>query len=203
MYVSTTEAGSAQNTVSVSATLASRLLSFNGAWYNGIIRLDWSTVKDQNALKTEIEKSGDGIVFQKIGEVYESGTLDLVHAYSLTDNSPSSINIYRLKLVETDGHFMYSSILKLNKERPGTYLQGIYPNPFTDQFTVQFNSDKNQPVQIQVMDMSGKTIYSKTAACVAGSNSMNVMTSSMGAGNYILCLVSEEGVFRQKLLKTR
>ncbi len=204
MFVSSTMVDSAQNTVSVSSTLATKLISFSGEWFTGSIRLNWSTANENDGMRTEIERSNDGMVFGKIGEVAGSGLPGQVHTYNYIDYAPlATYNVYRLKIIESNGQFMYSQIVLLNKKQSDLYLQVVYPNPFAEQFTVQLISDKNQMVQMKLIGMDGKTVFTGTEPCSAGINNITLAPSGLQAGNYVLRLESAGGVYHQKLIKNK
>lgn len=97
--------------------------------------LYWSTAKEWENSHFEIERSDLNVKnFRKIGEIKGIGWTDAVTEYSFEDkNLPISGGTvyYRLKQVDLDGKFEYSSIVSLNL--PELHLtQGIwraYPNP--------------------------------------------------------------------------
>ena len=52
------------------------------------VNLNWRTSLEQSADKFEIERSEDGRIFAKIGEVKAEGNATLGNAYSFTDHQP-------------------------------------------------------------------------------------------------------------------
>lgn len=72
----------------------------------------------------------------------------------------------------------------------------VYPNPFNDKFTVKL--DKIQDYQIQVMDMSGKELYSNS---YANTNAINMDLGHLANGQYILKIVSETSSFTRMIAK--
>ncbi len=72
----------------------------------------------------------------------------------------------------------------------------VYPNPFNDKFTVKL--DKVQDYQIQVIDMSGKELYSNS---YANTNAINMDLGHLATGQYILKIVSETSSFTRMIAK--
>lgn len=203
-YVGTSEVGSAQNTVSVSATLPVALLSFNAGWLNdGNVKLNWATAAETNTGRFEIEKSNSMMSFGKIGELAAAGSSSSEVLYSFIDSFPATgNNKYRLKMIDKDNRYTYSPVISLNKKQESFSLQNSFPNPFINELTVQLFSDKMQPVQLQIMDMSGKIVYSRNIICSSGVN--NILLSQLGylqAGIYLLQANAGANRSQQKMLK--
>jgi len=202
-YVSTTEVGSAQNTVSVSSTLPVTLLSFNAGWLNDHVELNWTTANETNSYSIEIEKSNGNSMFSKIGQVFTTGALGATISYSFVDSFPlAGTNQYRLKLVDRNNQYKYSSVISLNKKQAGFSLQNSFPNPFINELNVQLLSDKVQPVQLQLIDVSGKIVFNRREICNSGtSNIVLDNLAGLQAGVYLLKVITVEGSFQQQLIK--
>ena len=204
-YVGTTEVGSAQNTVSVTATLPVTLLSFNAGWLNDYVKLNWTTANETNSYSIEIEKSNGNTLFSKIGQLFTTGALGATQSYSFIDSFPAAgNNKYRLKLIDRDNQYKYSSIISLNKKQAGFSLQNSFPNPFINELNVQLQSDKTQPVQLQLIDVSGKIVYSRKEICNSGTS--NIVLDKLGglqAGVYLLQVITAGGSQQQQLLKVQ
>lgn len=98
------------------------------------VQLDWETTNEINFKEFDIERSVDGIHFDKIGLVENNAT----HDYSFVDIKPNSKNYYRLKLVDLDGQFDYSKVemLELQHDNAMTF----FPNPVSSELTLSFSS---------------------------------------------------------------
>jgi hypothetical protein len=93
-------------------TLPIELLDFTVQNYNSYNVLKWSTATEFNNEKFEIERLQFGDDWIKLSEVKSSGLSTTQVNYSYIDYNPSSINYYRIKQVDFDGTFSYSSIVK-------------------------------------------------------------------------------------------
>jgi hypothetical protein len=108
-----------------------QLIDFEGIVKNNQHYLTWQVDDVQNVKGFEIEKSNDGIRFEKIGFVAENGTTNPTQSYAFYHVLPSFGGAggglyYRLKIVDNDGRFDYSKIIFLeNKKGQNTIV--IYP----------------------------------------------------------------------------
>ncbi len=90
-----------QFAIGVNSTLLPvKLLSFNAIYKSGkSVQLAWQTSQEINLARYEIERSFDGNVFTKIGQVVATGATN----YTFTDNDAAlGFNYYRLKIVDKD-----------------------------------------------------------------------------------------------------
>lgn len=84
--------------------------------------LQWVTSEEENNQFFMIERSFDGIEFEKIGKIDGIGNADELNEYQFLDvNMHEEKALYRLKQIDYDGTFSYSDILQ---------LQSIHPNNF-------------------------------------------------------------------------
>ncbi len=132
--------------VDFQSPLPIELTSFNAKCDDVKITLLWETASESNNDHFEIERSSDAISFAKIGSVHtQNGNSNGPQSYSFEDLSPlSGTAYYRLKQVDTDGKFSYSSIVRTNCafNTSGDPVIVVYPNPADDIFTVNV---KNLP----------------------------------------------------------
>lgn len=111
-----------------------KLISFTGTLDNNVVSLNWVTGKEEGFDHFEIERASADLVFEKIAEVAGMGfNTDDEHAYALTDeHAQNGTNYYRLKSVDLDGSFEYSSIVSVVVEVEKAI--SVYPNPSNGDF---------------------------------------------------------------------
>ncbi len=112
-------------------TLAVEITSFTAVEKSGVVNLSWATASEVNANRFAIERSIDGINFQKIGEVKAQNKPSV---YNFVDYAPLSIGAY-YRLVEVDFSGK-SSVFKAVFVEKTAQLLTVYPNPSTGEFTV-------------------------------------------------------------------
>jgi Secretion system C-terminal sorting domain len=120
------------------ASLPIELLSFKGQPTENGNLLTWATANEVQNMGFDVERSKDGVRFDKIGFVAGNGTSSQVQNYLFEDSSPwensEKVVYYRLKQLDFDGNFDYSNIISIRIN--GKKLVGIYPNPSTGIFTL-------------------------------------------------------------------
>jgi Concanavalin A-like lectin/glucanases superfamily/Secretion system C-terminal sorting domain len=129
--------------------------------------LTWQTALEQNTLSFDIERSMDGQVFEKVGEVKAKGsysTYEFIDTKTLANFQTSTTlgtlktTYYRLKINDLDGKIAFSKIISLEN---GKILRGvkIYPNPVSDVLTIE-NIDEQG---VEIVNILGQVILSEKA----------------------------------------
>lgn len=108
-----------------------KLISFTGSYSEtGIVTLNWKTASEKNNQGFEIQKSTNGTEWSTTGWEEGNGSTVTVSNYSvLFANNSNQAYYYRLKQIDFDGQFEYSSVIKLVKDSELNTEQGVYPNP--------------------------------------------------------------------------
>ena len=154
--------GTTSNWVGSSIVLPINLLSFNGAQKSGTNFLQWSTASEENSNYFEIQRSEDGVHFNSIAKVSAVGNSNSIKNYQYNDNVLSTLSpiyYYRLKMVDIDGSFKYSSVLFIKNNAGG--LTTVYPNPARSKITIN-NTDKGlMNTQASLTDINGKVLQRK------------------------------------------
>ena len=77
-----------------------------------------------------------------------------------------------------------------------------YPNPFVDQFVVQFNLFESENVQVKLTDISGKTVLTKDFGKKRdGLHYLEIDVPELASGLYIFSLQSGKNVINRRLSK--
>lgn len=168
-----------------------QLLDFHATKYNNSVNLSWTTAQEVNTSYFEIERGNDGTHFSKLGVVAANNTSS-VNSYSFSDQNPLQTNFYRLKMVDIDGSYKYSSVLKINLE--GVQKFDVFPNPANSSITVTGVSE-NQIVKLLSSD--GKLLIQKRAS----GQSMTMDISTYSPGFYILQYFDGTNIQNRKFIK--
>ncbi len=175
------------NFPSVCGTVPVKLISFIGTQdINGDI-LNWVVSDESNIKKYVVEISQDGIKFSGLKDilptVYSSGN----KTYTTTNNNVTEyLNYYRLKIVQNDGSFDYSSIIKLTKKDLQKDFVQISPMPAKSKLYLTINSLSNASYNIQISDVSGRTVIKKYINVVKGKNTVQFDVNTLPRGFYQL-----------------
>ena len=169
------------------------LTSFNALVNDNIVKLLWETSTETNNYGFEIEKSFDAEYFFQVGFVSGYGTSTEKHSYSFYETI-SSKTYYRLKQIDYNGAFKYSSIDEAEPFLPSDYkLNQNYPNPFNPSTTISFELPEEAMYSIKIFSMLGEELnLLSNGKLQAGKHEINFSASSVNgglpSGNYIVSL---------------
>ena len=144
---------------SLNATLPVTLLSFKAIGVKESIELIWKTDNEYSFSRFEVQRSSDGLNFDKLGSVLATN-LSSVATYRWVDDAPlGGSNYYRLKMIDIDGDFKYS--ITSSVERKGRKSLVVYPNPVTGGLIkLQWRNQPKGQYRINLYDTYGKVIQS-------------------------------------------
>ncbi|GAB4408609.1 MAG: hypothetical protein OHK0039_11850 [Bacteroidia bacterium] len=156
-------------------------------WVGGRPILTWSTLWETNTAHFDIERSADGRSFSPIGQVAAAGTSSDLRSYRFSDDEAAAFTWqrlhYRIRQVDLDGRFSYSSIQTLDlTDRQGSLL--AYPNPARDQLTIALAVAGTQPGQLTITDLTGRTRYVQTLT--AGQHEISLSVAEWQRGLYLV-----------------
>jgi hypothetical protein len=168
---------------------------------NNTALLQWNTLTEQHNLGFSVERATDGNNFRPAGFVQtqaKGGNSTTELNYSFMDNNvPSGTVYYRLVQTDIDGKTTVSGIAKVNNGKLAETKIKTYPNPVTDQLSISSNGAMNPAAVISLVDMMGKTVWSKPAsAAVSGIN-----MSSFASGVYWLKYADANETSVQQIIK--
>ncbi|UEG49990.1 T9SS type A sorting domain-containing protein [Ferruginibacter lapsinanis] len=166
--------------------------------------LNWTTQHELNTNKFEIERSFDGVDFDKLAELPAKASGGTATNYQYTDAYVygGTIVYYRLKAIDNDGIFKYSSVVTLKMN--GALSQTIvYPTSFSDFLSVYANIVKRGKITIYLSDAVGKKVAGKTALLETGSNTVTLNgLDKLQKGFYFVKIYNEnEFVEIRKVIK--
>ena len=170
------------------------LLNFKARPLSKTVQLDWQTASEKNAARFDVERSVDGQVFDKIGELKACGNSAALRNYSFTDIQPiNGANYYRLRQIDVDGTAQLSNINTVQMTDKGTI--SIAPNPAKDHFTL--NLSQNDRAIIQIFDLLGRLVLTKTMI----GNTANIDISFLPPSHYVIEVKNDKQLFRTQLVK--
>ena len=187
-------------TMQVNSVLPINLVSFNTVAKNGAVDLSWATNNEVNSNYFTVYRSKNGVDFTEIGKVNASG-LSNGSVYSLTDAQPSNgINYYKLKLVDKNGAFKYSNIVKANLGSLVKTLDVmVYPSIVSSSLNYIVESPKAEKLQVTVSDISGKRVNSSIQSFTNGTTQKTINVSNLASGVYLLTVADETGAFKKSV----
>ena len=167
------------------------LQQFDVSYVKPGINLRWITQTEINNHHFEIERSPDGINFEKIATVPGAINSQTIKYYYLQDiNFPKLKTLfYRLKLVNTDGGYAYSSIKSItlpDYSVTALSIENIIPNPVKDVATIKVFAAEDFNAWIRLTDVLGKQLLITNKHFVKGFNQLVIDMNSYTSGIYLL-----------------
>ena len=192
----------------VVATLPVKLLDFTTKQIDCAASLSWKVADEKDFSHYEVEQSADGKNFTKVATVLASASTSAAKAYGNLVAQAQSLAYYRLKMIDKNGVFSYSTVLKqsINCSSASTYMN-VYPNPVTSstaQAALNFKVAYKGKGAIWVTNNLGQRVSSQPVDVVSGPNITKINTARFAPGNYYVQLVDEAGAkigTAQKIIK--
>jgi len=179
-------------------TLPLNLLTFTGRYINQQSQLKWETEQEENTSSFIVERSIGGSNFEKIGAVAAKGNTTGLTSYSYTDRdaslySPATL-YYRLKMVDMDGTYKYSSVVVITTDNI-TGIVTIIPNPVVSgrEIKVNMRAPIDGKVNWKIVDNNGRTVLQNSSHLNKGNNGLLINVGSLPAGLYYM-IVSGAGI---------
>ncbi|MBE0551337.1 MAG: DUF4397 domain-containing protein [Ignavibacterium sp.] len=178
-------------------------LSSFSANVNGTdVNLTWSTATETNNNGFEIQRKS-GEEFVTIGFVRGNGTTTEIQNYSYTDSKlPVGSYSYRLKQVDFDGSFEYSSVVNVDLTAPTVFaLEQNYPNPFNPSTVISYSVPQSSFVTLKVYDIIGNevaTLVNQTQS--AGKYDIRFDASSLSNGVYMYSIKTDNFTSTKKMI---
>ncbi|MBJ7427940.1 MAG: T9SS type A sorting domain-containing protein [Bacteroidia bacterium] len=130
---------------------------------------------------------------------------NLITSLGVTTNQSISL---KFKVTATSGvfnlnsdsitvNFTLGSMVSVENKLNAELL--VYPNPVNDKLIVQLPENIGKTAQIELMDLTGKVLVSKTINNI--NNTITIDCSSLNTGMYLIKLQSENLVLSKKILK--
>lgn len=133
--------------------LASVLNNFSAQKVGNLVRVKWETASENESSFFEVHRSTNGIDFENIGVIEAAGNSNQHVSYQWDDyEAKSGICYYKLKMVDLNGDFNYSSIVATNFEESNIQ---VVPNPSNGSFQLIGLKGTNQ---IELLDVQGKVL---------------------------------------------
>lgn len=172
------------------------LVDFEGTKVDRNIKLTWSTMTEENADYFQIEHSLDGQSFESIGMLNAEGNSNELLDYQFMDeNVAPGVHYYRLKMVDFDGTFEYSSTIQVAPDLSDLSVT-MYPNPVAHVLQLE-GVDVNYVNQLVFYDLQGKIHKTVTAV-----SSPEIQVSDLSNGQYLIRLEMADGsVYEGKIVK--
>jgi hypothetical protein len=176
-------------------TLPVNFIGFHGKKAAKGTQLTWNVADEINVSRYEVQRGSNAGDLKTIGIVFSGEKT----SYTFTDEQPSQgITFYRIRSVDNDGKFKYSTVISFSNGRSAALLRA-YPMPARNQVTLQHDAIEGK-AQISISSEDGRIVKRVTPA--TGSMQTSIDLSALKAGLYLLRLENSNGeVETLKLVK--
>jgi trimeric autotransporter adhesin len=192
------------NVLNCGTPLKTDILSFSGKLVTDIANLNWTTSKEEEPVKYEIERSTDGVNFVLAGVVNGfNNTTSASNEYVFAD--PVAVNgkaYYRIAVVASGKSKKYSRTIQLSKFADKSFSVTNVLNPFNQVLDFNVTLPADTRIEAELLDLFGKVVKKKSFAVHAGLNSLSMTdTEALPNGTYILRVRSGNEVISKKMMK--
>lgn len=183
------------------AVLPVRMSYFRAECQGQTVLLKWATASEANNEKFEIEGSKFGEEWIQLGTILGQGTSNQLNTYSFTNTKDEGYRLYRLKQVDFDGTTSYSDIVSAECEDNKEELIRVYPNPTSDQFSVEIHHTNDEELELKLINKLGQIIEERKVTVLSGWTRQEFSLKNLPTGFYELVIVSKHGTRTHKVLK--
>ncbi|HET6224901.1 MAG TPA: G8 domain-containing protein [Bacteroidia bacterium] len=139
-------------------SLPIELLNFDAKANGDKVEANWATASEHNNDFFTLERSADGVTFEKIKNIPGAGNSERVLKYEETDDSPlKGVSYYRLKQTDFDGQSSYSQIVPV-EFNSNTNASVVYNTTEQNSASLSYNLLSNSLVTVEIIDVSGKLV---------------------------------------------
>ena len=168
-------------------TLPVTLINFNGKNNGSANALSWIVTNEHDLNYYELQRSSDAQNYIAISQIKAVGKNNYTYSDAITNNV-SPVYYYRLKIVDKDGNYKYSTVVKLRISSKG--FAQINPNPFSGKLKVKIESLLQDNATFIVTDVSGRQLLKKEIKLASGINVIEINeTEKFSKGTYFLTII--------------
>ncbi len=168
------------------------------------VEIAWATASELNASHFEVQRSIDGISYERLEDITAVGTSQDVNEYGFTDRFVTSLSTntlyYRLRQIDLDGSFEYSNVIEFDLDGVSQFNIKTYPNPVVDKITIELEWSA-QAQEMLVANMQGKVLYKKILNKDIGSASYHLDVENWPSGIYHVSLIGTKEITTHKVVK--
>ncbi len=169
------------------------LVDFSASVKETTATLKWSTKNEQDLSHFEVEQSANSREWNKVAAVNSKNTSEANYTTSVPFNGGKQY--YRLKMVDKDGKFTYSSTLSVKAEGSGKF--DLSSTTVRSEIKISVNSQA-ATVYAELTSLNGQKVTTNRYNHTGGAATLNMNIGNITPGVYVLNLVAngERKAFR-------
>ena len=173
------------------APLPVELTAFAARREGANARLDWNTASEKSNDYFEVERSRDGLVFERAGRIAGQGSSTVAHDYTFLDPKVAQYGVptlyYRLRQVDKDGTANYSTVRTVAIESATALLVSAWPNPSTGAGPhIRVEQPGENPLTATLTDATGRQLAVYRTTARLSEALFATETAALASGVYLL-----------------
>ncbi len=177
-----------------------KLLNFDVTKEDQSVRVDWSTASETNNDYFIIERTDDFKNIETVQTVKGAGNSNQTLKYYIYDNQPlNGTSYYRLTQVDFNGEQEVFEWKAVNFSLILEPQLSVYPNPSKGTNTNIKLSNMSGATQLDVLDMTGRIIYSQSLDLIETSN-LIPLNLDLSAGIYSIRSVNNNSIITKQFI---
>lgn len=190
------------NVLNCNVLLSNELVGFSATQDQRVVDLNWSFKNISAGTMFEVQKSNDGIHFEKFVNLQQVDSLPGIGYFSAQDFYPyDGENYYRLKYSHQQQDLNYSNVISIEVALDNNLID-LFPNPAQDFFSFYYENKSlgHTEIQLLVSDLSGRELKNHQFNLVpsAGRN-FKIPVADLDNGMYIVEIISGTNKTTRKL----
>lgn len=166
--------------------------------------ISWETAVEQENNLFTIQHSKDGEKWEDVVKVKGAGTSYLNHNYKEKFKEKSGeYKYYRLKQTDLNGSENTFEIVSVNCISTNDIVTSVYPNPATNEVSIDVESSIIGELQIQLLDITGRIVLDEVRVATEDNHELKISLSKITNGIYYLKTSADESgySYTTKLIK--
>lgn len=94
-----------------------------------------------------------------------------------------------------------SSIVEITSISTEVNIQSVFPNPFENDLTINFDAKKHSDIEITIHDINSKKLFSNSIKSKVGQNEVTLNLEFLPSGSYLLSIKSDNGITSKRIVK--
>jgi hypothetical protein len=168
--------------------------------------LKWISSYEKDVNYFSVEKSLDGKEYKQAGIVFAIGNSSTMNSYTFLDEnidlSKPGVIYYRLRSVDIDGSYEYSTIrmITIGNQNKNALSVQAYPNPVSNELRVTIPlAWQNKKVNYELIGNNGLVIKKVIIGNASQTEAINVQ--SLAPGFYVVAVSYNGERIQQKVIK--
>lgn len=171
------------------------------------VDLTWVTNSEENNDYFTVEKSVNGVTWEKLGDKKGAGNSTIMQYYEMRDDLPYfPVTYYRLRQTDFSGAYKYSEVVTTTYDAKmrSVLISHLAPNPAKEYLSFAYTgSDFDNSLTVDVFNELGQKMYSTEISDIFQNMQIAIDTREFGNGVYQLLISQKDASEVQKFVVLR